>query len=210
MNKNPLFRFFGDSILRYGQFFDDGSGAVHPVVAKDAFVSPHAVVIGDVRISSKVFVAPNATLRADVGAPFYIGEMSNIQDNVVVHADDERIRHNDEDYAVYIGSRVTLAHQSMVQGPSLVSDRCYIGVGAKIFSSRLGNGCFVSHGAIVHHVTLPSDSFVPIGAIITTREQADALGTIPEERLKRRNEIVDFYLKLGQIYRQMAVSYQDD
>ena len=36
-------------------------------------------------MGENVIVAPNTSIRADEGAPFYIGENTNIQDGVVIH-----------------------------------------------------------------------------------------------------------------------------
>jgi phenylacetic acid degradation protein len=57
---------------------------VIPVIDPSAFVHPSAVVIGDVMIGPRVYVAPCACLRGDLGRVIIEAD-SNIQDTVVVH-----------------------------------------------------------------------------------------------------------------------------
>lgn len=210
MKKNPLHTFFGDAIIRFGQFFDDGSERCRPHVHETAYIAPHAVLIGDVRIGARVFVAPNATLRADLGSPFFVGEETNLQDNTVFHADDETFEREGKSYAIFIGRRVTISHQAMVQGPARIEDHAYVGIGAKVLTANLGEGCYVSHGAIVHHVTLPPGTFVPKNAVVDSQLDARKLGPVNENRVRRRREIVAFYLRLGKLYRNMSAASPED
>lgn len=55
-----------------------------PVVHPDAYVHPSAVLIGDVIVGPRVYIAPGASLRGDFGR-LVVEEGSNIQDNCVVH-----------------------------------------------------------------------------------------------------------------------------
>ncbi|MEM7648501.1 MAG: carbon dioxide concentrating mechanism protein CcmM, partial [Cyanobacteria bacterium P01_A01_bin.70] len=56
-----------------------------PIIAPSAYVHPLCSLIGDVELGENVIVAPNTSIRADEGAPFYIGANTNIQDGVVIH-----------------------------------------------------------------------------------------------------------------------------
>src|SRR5690606_20475248 len=57
-----------------------------PQISESAFIHPFAVVIGDCYIGKMVLVAPTAVCRGDEGTPIHIGDYSNIQDGVVLHA----------------------------------------------------------------------------------------------------------------------------
>lgn len=57
----------------------------YPKIDKTAFISPFSSVIGDVRVKDNVYVAPNVSIRADEGTPFYIGSNTNLQDRVILH-----------------------------------------------------------------------------------------------------------------------------
>jgi phenylacetic acid degradation protein len=56
-----------------------------PSIAKTAFVHDTAVLIGDIDIGEGCFIAAGACLRGDWGR-IEVGEGSNIQENVVIHA----------------------------------------------------------------------------------------------------------------------------
>ena len=57
---------------------------LRPVIHPDAFVHPDAVLIGDVIIGPRCYVAPLASLRGDFGR-IVLEEGSNIQDTCVMH-----------------------------------------------------------------------------------------------------------------------------
>ena len=57
-----------------------------PKIHDSAFVHPIAIIIGDCFIGKRVLVAPTAVSRADEGIPIHIGDYSNIQDGVILHA----------------------------------------------------------------------------------------------------------------------------
>jgi serine acetyltransferase len=67
---------------------DFNSNITYPRIDPSAFVHPFAVVIGDCYIGKKVLVAPTAVCRGDAGVPIYVGDFSNIQDGVILHAVD--------------------------------------------------------------------------------------------------------------------------
>ena len=87
-----------------------------------------AVVNGSVTIGEMIFVAQGASIRGDKGQPIFVGDYSNVQDGVVIHGletfegDHElllnKVQLAGKQYWVYIGKRVSLAHQSQVHGPA--------------------------------------------------------------------------------------------
>ena len=52
---------------------------VTPVVHPTAFVHPRAVLIGDVVVGPRAYIAPCASVRGDIGR-IRVGEGANIQD----------------------------------------------------------------------------------------------------------------------------------
>lgn len=159
-----------------------------PVIAETAFVHPQASVIGYVTIGERVLVAPQASLRGDEGKNIEVGDESNIQDGVVIHALpteekgvsklEHRVVIDGQEFAVYIGDRVTLAPQSQVHGPSVVADGAYIGMQALVFKARVGRGCVLEPRAAAIGVNIPEGHYVPAGVVVTSQEQADALPLI--------------------------------
>ena len=70
-----------------------------PQIHESVFVASTAVIIGDVVLEEGVSVWYGAVLRGDSGI-IRIGKETNVQDNVVIHADTE--------HGTIIGDRVTL------------------------------------------------------------------------------------------------------
>ena len=163
-----------------------------PNISPSAFVHPQAFVCGKVYLGKKVFVAPFASVRADEGSPFYLDDETNVQDGVILHAletfdekgnqvDKHLIEYEGKKYSIYIGKRVSLAHQAQIHGPSLVEDDTFVGMQAFVFKSRVGKGCVIEPGAKVIGVTVPPGRFVPTGMVLNTQDDADNLPEIFED-----------------------------
>lgn len=161
-----------------------------PKFTASSFVDPMASVIGDVELGGEVFVAPFASIRGDEGQPISVGDESNVQDGVVIHAL-ETIAHGQpmpgrtyevdgRQYAVYIGKRVSLAHQSQVHGPARVDDGVFVGMQALVFKSWIGRGTVIEPGAKVIGVIVPPGRYVPAGTVLTDQKLADKLPEITE------------------------------
>lgn len=185
-----------------------------PDVEKSAFVHPQAFVSGDVFIGKDVFVAPFASIRADEGSPFYIGNGSNVQDGVVLHAletfghdgrpiDAHLINVAGKKYAIYIGERVSLAHQSQIHGPAIVSDDTFIGMQAFVFKSRVGKGCVIEPCAKIIGVEIADSRYVPAGRVVNSQTEANTLPLITDDYpLAHLNEdVVKVNRELARTYR---------
>lgn len=59
--------------------------SVIPSIDPTVYLGPFSSIIGDVTIRENVFIAPNVSIRADEGFPFYIDSDTNIQDGVILH-----------------------------------------------------------------------------------------------------------------------------
>jgi carbonic anhydrase len=156
-----------------------------PEVDASAFVHPLAAVIGHVIIGKAVFVAPFASVRGDEGHPIFIGDDSNIQDGVVIHAleterNGELLEANLVDvagtkYAVHIGRKVSLAHQAQIHGPACVGEGTFVGMKSLVFRAQVGRGCVVEPGCIIMGVTIGEGRIVPAGTVLREQRQADSL-----------------------------------
>lgn len=166
--------------------------SIYPTIDCTTFIGPFSSIIGDVTIKPNVFVACNATIRADEGSPFYIGANSNIQDGVILHGLKKLyVTVNNKSYSIYIGNRVSCAHGSLVHGPCFVGDETFIGVNAVVFNARIGNNCYIGTSAIVtNNVIIAPHKFVPPGAIIDTQEKANALGPVPTSSEEFAKDII--------------------
>lgn len=109
---------------------------IHPT----AWIAPTATLIGDVEIGPDSSVFYGCVLRADSGS-IRIGARSNIQDNSVIHVDDE--------FPAWLGDDVTVGHMALVHGAT-VEDGCLIGMKSALLSgSIVRTGSLVAAGAVV-------------------------------------------------------------
>ena len=176
---------------------DFNPNMTYPRVSKFAYIDPLGLVIGDCEIGKLVLVAPFAVCRGDEGIPIHIGDYSNMQDGVILHAlettshgknmDDRRysaegslLKGNGSEFkngfAIYVGDKVSLAHGVQVHGPAYIGNETFVGMKSFIFNAKIGKRVAVGvSSTITDGVTIPDNKFVPPGTIITTQAQADAL-----------------------------------
>jgi carbonic anhydrase len=163
----------------------------YPRINRTAFVGPFSSVIGDVRIGKNVFIAPNASIRADEGTPFHIGANTNIQDGVILHGLlHETITVGERKYSIYIGRGVSVAHGAIVHGPCFLGDGVFVGFHAIVFNAIVGRRSFISTNALVTNgVQIPPNRFVPPGATIDTQAKANRLRRVPTEKREFAREV---------------------
>ena len=111
-----------------------------PQVARDAFIAPTAVLIGDVTVRSGASVWFGTVLRGDMDR-IEIGERSNVQDNSMVHTD--------TDEPTIIGPDVTIGHMALVHS-AIVDANVLIGQAAVLVGrNHVGTGTIVGAGAVL-------------------------------------------------------------
>ena len=116
-----------------------------PAIAADAWIAPTACLIGDVTVESGASVWFNATLRGDMAA-IRIGPRTSVQDNVVVHTEQD--------------------------GPTIVGADCTVGHGAIVHACRIGHGSLIGMGAIVlTRAVIGDESLVAAGAVVPERRE---------------------------------------
>ena len=162
-----------------------------PTIGAHTRIHPLAAVIGSVTLGERVFVAPMASVRGDEGRHIFIGNDSNVQDGVVIHGletfeGDHELPENEvemegQKYSVYVGNRVSLAHQSQVHGPAKVGNDTFVGMQALLFRTEVGDHVVVEPGAKLIGVKVPPRRYVPALSIITKQVEADALPTITDD-----------------------------
>jgi carbonic anhydrase/acetyltransferase-like protein (isoleucine patch superfamily) len=126
--------------------------AVEPVVSESAWVAGGASLIGRVTIGARSSVWFTTVLRGD-GDRIDVGEETNLQDGVVVHAD--------PGFPVSVGDRVSVGHRAILHGCT-IDDDVLIGMGAVVLNgARIGTGSLIAAGAVVlEGTTVPPGSFV--------------------------------------------------
>jgi carbonic anhydrase/acetyltransferase-like protein (isoleucine patch superfamily) len=115
-------------------------GSQIPRTEGAAFIAWNAEVAGSAHLGRNVGVWFGAVLRADL-QPIFVGDDSNIQDNVTLHV-------TSSDSCV-IGERVTVGHNAVIHAAK-VGDECLVGIGAIILSRAvIGSQSIVGAGALV-------------------------------------------------------------
>lgn len=122
------------------------------ILGDDYFISDTAVVIGSVIIHNNVSVWYNAVIRGD-NDPITIHEDTNIQDGVVMHAD--------EGVPATVGRGVTVGHQAMLHGCT-IGDNSLIGIKAVILNhARIGRNCLIGANCLITQgKEIPDNSMV--------------------------------------------------
>ena len=174
-----------------------------PEIDVESYISRHAVVVGKVVIEKYVLVAPGVRLRADEGSPFRICKGVNIQDDVVFHGLlDQFIEADGHQYSIYIGSHCSIAHQTLIHGPTYIGKKTFIGFKGTVHNSIIGRNCYVGFHALVKGVKIGDNRYVPDGAIVNAQTIADSLPLVTPELKEFNKEVVDYNKKLVQMYKE--------
>ena len=184
---------------------------LHHVTAKahvshSAFVHEDSSVIGRVILGENVHIAADTSVRADEGTPFYIGANTNIQDGVVMHAlKNKFVTVDGDDWAIYLGSNVSLAHQALVHGPCFIGDNTFVGFKAVVHDSVVGSRCFIGIGAVVVGVEVPDGKYVPHGSLIDTPEKVTNLPEVSQAQLGFNEDVVEVNKGLVEAYKKSSL-----
>jgi len=156
-----------------------------PSVDGSAWVAPNATLVGAVSLAAGASAFFGTVVRADSNSIF-IGERTNLQDNVVVHVDG--------DAPARIGSGVSVGHSAVVHGCT-IEDDCLIGMNSTVLSHAvIGAGSLVAAGAVVLEGTV-----VPPGSLVAGVPAKVRRELTDDERAGIRAN-ADHYAKLSQRY----------
>lgn len=112
-----------------------------PKIDDSVFIASGSKIIGDVEISKNSSVWYNTVIRGDVHY-IKIGEMTNIQDNSMLHVTNGK-------FPLNIGSKVTIGHAVKLHGCTL-QDLCLIGIGAIILDGAvIETNSMVAAGSVI-------------------------------------------------------------
>lgn len=157
-----------------------------PDIARSAYISDDATVIGRVTIGEHASVWPGAVIRAD-DETIVIGAGSNIQDGAVLHVD--------PGIPMLIGSNVTVGHLAMLHGCT-IGDLALIGLGSIIYNRAvIGRECLVGAGAIVTEGKSFADRSLVIGAPAQFKRELD------ETAIAGLRRAAETYIRRGAHYR---------
>ena len=153
---------------------------IHPTV----FVSKQAYIVGRVEIGEGSSVWPGAVIRADT-AEIKIGKFVNIQDNAVIHADED---------ALY-GDYITIGH------------------GAISHAKRVGNYVLIGNGAVVNDgVEIGEFSIIASGAVVLENTKIPpyslVVGIPAQVKSKVKDKHIELIKKRAKEYAKKAEVYR--
>jgi len=121
-----------------------------PEIDDNTYIAPSSSVIGDVSLKSFSSIWFGAVVRADNGS-IKIGERTNIQDNSVIHSDDDSS----------IGNNVTIGHGVTCHAKTIM-DNCLLGNGSTLNEGVIiGEFSLIASGSMVlENMKIPPKSLV--------------------------------------------------
>lgn len=162
-----------------------------PRIDPSAYVSPQAILLGDVRLAARVSVWPTAVLRGDINY-IEIGEESNVQDGSIVHLSDS--------LPTCVGRLVTVGHRVTLHACT-VEDECLIGMGATIL-----DGAIIGRGSIIGaHALVTKDTHIPPGSLVMGTPAKVVRPLRPEEIADIRHW-ADHYTALIPVYKKWSLT----
>jgi len=156
------------------------------VIGRKVYIDPTAVLIGRVTLGDGVSVWPCAVLRGDENE-IVVGEGSNVQDQAVLHVNEE--------HPTRIGRDVTVGHGAVINGAD-IGDRCIIGMNSTIVEgAKIGDGCIIGAGAVVTGtMVVPPRSLVVGVPAKVVRSDDPSLETRALENAKAYHKLRDDFL----------------
>ena len=121
-----------------------------PSIGDNTYIAPTSSVIGDVSLNPYSSIWFGAVVRADNGS-IKIGERTNIQDNSVIHSDDNST----------IGNNVTIGHGVTCHAKTIM-DNCLLGNGSTLNEGVvIGEFSLIASGSMVlENMKIPPKSLV--------------------------------------------------
>lgn len=165
-----------------------------PTVDESAWLAPTAVVAGRVRVSAGASLWYGVVLRADCEA-ISIGEGSNLQDNVVGHAD--------PGHPLVVGASVTVGHGAILHGCT-VGDGALVGMGSTVL-----NGAVIGAGAMVAAAALVPEGFVVPPGMLVAGVPARIIRELTPEESERIGRSARTYEGLRDLHASAAIPPAD-
>lgn len=169
------------------------------LIGKNVYIAETAVLIGDVTLSDGVSVFDHAVLRGDLNEIF-IGENSNVQDNVTVHVE--------KNHDTHVGENVSIGHNAVVHG-AYVEKNVIVGMSSVLLNgSRIGQGSVVAAGAVVtENFNCPGNSILA-GVPAKILKTDPAIGEYPVRNGISYQKLRDVYIE-GNIERKTGRESQE-
>lgn len=153
-----------------------------PTLEEDVYISETSVIIGDVTLKRNANIWFGAVLRGDVES-IVIGQNTNVQENTVVHVDE-----NDH---VEVGEGCTIGHGAIIHGCK-IGDNTLIGMGAIILNgAEIGSNSIVAAGSLVTQNKKFEDGVLILG------NPAKVVRNLTEEEIENNKRSCLGYIELS-------------
>lgn len=153
-----------------------------PVIDPSAFVHPDAVLIGDVIVGPRCYIAPCACLRGDYGR-IRLEEGCNVQDTCVVHGFPE--------VDVVIGRGGHIGHGAVLHGCT-VKENALIGMNSVVMDNAV-----IGENAILAASSFVKAGFVVPPAMLAAGIPARVVRALTEEEIAWKAGATGIYQKLA-------------
>ena len=164
---------------------------ISPEIDPSVFLAETSVVVGDVQIGPESSVWYGAVVRGDE-SPIRIGRGSCVQDNCVLHCD--------ENSPMVIGDNVTIGHGAIVHGAT-IGNNVLIGMGAIVLNgASVGDNTIIGAGAVVKENAVIPENVLVVGV------PGKVVKTLGDEQIAALQQTSD-YVALSRTY--LAQQQQD-
>jgi len=161
----------------------DAAPQAHP----SAFLAPTAVLSGDVEMGQDSSAFYGVSVRGD-SAPIRVGARSNLQDNVVLHAD--------AGFPCTVGDDVSVGHSAVVHG-------CTVGAGSLVgMSATIMNGAVIGEQSLVAAGALVLEGTQVPPRSLVAGVPAKVRRTLSEEEVASLGRNSSHYVELARRHRE--------
>ncbi len=156
-----------------------------PKIGKEAYVSEHALLIGDVTVGDCCYIGHGAILRGDYGS-IVIGAGTSVEEGVIIHAPPNDV--------CKIGEKVTLGHGAIVHCVS-IGNLSVIGMGVVVsIGAQVGENSIIAEGSVVKmRQTIPPE-------VVAGGSPAKILRKIKPDDTKFWGNVKQVYINLASEY----------
>ena len=159
-----------------------------PILEEEIYIAETAVIIGDVTLKRNSNIWFGAVLRGDEES-IVIGENTNIQENSIVHVD--------ENNKVEVGDGCTIGHGVIVHGCK-IGNNTLVGMGAIILNgAKIGNNTIVGAGSLITQNKVFEDGVLIIG------NPAKVVRKLTEEEIDNNKKSCLNYIELSKKFMNM-------
>ncbi len=158
-------------------------------IGENTWVAPGACLVGKVSVGPDCGIWYNAVIRGDEDQ-VVIGQGTNVQDQVVIHAD--------HGYPCRVGNDVTIGHAAIIHGCT-IGDNVLVGMGSIVMNGAvIGRDSIIGAGSLVTGGTVIPEGMLAFG------RPAKLVRPLTEEEKEANKKSAGDYIDLKNIHEKLA------